>query len=317
MKDLPSGIPLGDIDPVKVTDNTQTRESDRETDVVYIELDALLDTRLGVLYQADPELAVKVLDSNKYRKRLIDRFGHISAEKFEELYKKRDIDTLKKSVLTNMPYFLQRLVKDCIVHSSVTNVDQELCFVVNTYPYVFEDESLLTMLKDCIGYHMLDAVDIRIVHMPPEELTPRYVKENFDILIMYRFQEWLYMHRDEFLIHRCPAVTLVAPAIYWKEMPDAETINECRTIGRDPITIAQDQLAEYIAVRFMEVSLFSIHESITKETAADISLELQLQPEDIEKIAKAKGMKVVNEEIKPIAAYAPGSNSGSQEEDIL
>lgn len=309
MSEIPSGVPLGDIDPVKYTDGTPARDGVRETDVVLIELDALLDTRLGVLHQHHPDLAVKVLKTGKYRKRLIDRFGNITPTEFDELYSRRDMDTLKNSVLTNMPFFLQRLVKDCIVHTSVTNIEQQLCYMINVYPYKFEDESLIEMLKSCISYHMLDAVDIRIVSMAPEEITPQYLKENIDIIVMYRFQEWLYMHREEFLKFRCPAVTLVAPAIYWKELPDAETINECKAIGRDPISIGQDQLAEFITARFMDVSLFSIHEAINKETAANISLELQVQPEDIEKLAKERNAAIVDEPLKPIADYAP--------EDIL
>lgn len=316
MTAIPSGVPISDVDPVKVNDTTKTQDGDRETDVVYIELDALLDTRIGILHQHHPELAVSVLRSGKYPKRLIDRFGSISAKEFDALYATRDIETLKHSILTNVPFFLQRLIKDCVVHASLTKVDQHLHYVVNTYPYNFDNDELKDTLISCLSFHMLDAVEISVVHLSPQELTPTYIKSNFDIMLMYRFQDWLYMHREEFKLVRCPGVTVVAPAIFWHEMPDPETIQECRNIGRDPIQIAEEQTAEFIRLKFMDVSLFCINEQINAETAADISLELQVQPEDIERAAAMIGAKVVAEEpLAPLSSYA--AEAAKEEDDIL
>lgn len=316
MSAIPSGVPLIDVNPLPVQDNPKQGESnERETDVVYIELDALLDTRLGLLHEHYPDLAVQVLKSGKYHKRLIDRFGSVTPKQFEELYAKRSIETLKHSILTNVPFFLQRLIKDCVVHASLTKVDQHLHYVINTWPYDFGDDALKQMLISCVSFHMLDAVDVSVIHMPPEQLTPSEIKDKYDIMIMYRFQEWLYMHREEFKLVRCPAVTVVAPAMYYLEMPDPETIQECRNIGRDPIQIAEEQTAEFIRLKFMDVSLFCINEMITPENAADISLELQLQPEDIVAFAESHGLKVVEEPpLQPLSAYA---DKASSEEELL
>ena len=68
------GTPLADVSPVMVDDSTAARpQSDRELDVVYIELDTLLDTRIGTISQHRPELAPKLLNSGKYSQRIIDR----------------------------------------------------------------------------------------------------------------------------------------------------------------------------------------------------------------------------------------------------
>lgn len=293
------GTPLADVSPVMVDDSTAARpQSDRELDVVYIELDTLLDTRIGTISQHRPELAPKLLNSGKYSQRIIDRFGDISPEQFDALYAKRDIETLKHSLLTNLPFFLQRIIKDCIVHASMTKIDQELKYVINVFPYNFDDHELLEMLAACVRYHTLDTVAIEIVRIPPDKLTPSLIKEEYDIMIMYRYQEWLYMHREELDRVRCPAVTLVVPQLFYRELPDREVLAECRKLNKDPMAIAEEQLAGHIRLKTMDVSLFCIHETVNENTAADISLELLIQPEDIENHAAKRGATVVNEPLK-------------------
>lgn len=293
------GIPLADVNPVVVNDTTPERPAtDRETDTVYMELDALLDTRLGVLEQHYPGLPAKVLKSGKYSQRLIDRFGKVTPERFNEIYAKRDMETLKYSILTNVVFFLQRIIKDCIVHASMTKIDQELRYVINVWPYAFEDEELLGVLASCIRHHTLDTVEIEIVRIPPHELTPTYIRDKYDIMIMYRYQDWLYMHREEFDRVRCPAVTLVVPQMFYMELPDREVLAECRKLNKDPMAIAEEQLMNHIRLKTMDVSLFCLHEALTQETAADISLELLVQPEDIERKAEEMGATVVNEPLK-------------------
>lgn len=294
------GTPLADVSPVEASSQKPAvaSQSDRELDVVYIDLDCLLDTRMGILAQHHPELAKEVLADGRYGRRLIDQFGSLTSRQFEELYEKRDMETLRYSVVTNVPLFLQRIIKDAIVHASMAKVDQELKYVINVWPYAFEDQELLEVLAACIRYHTLDTVEIEVVRIPPSKLTPTLIKKEYDIILMYSYQKWLYSHREEFDRVRCPSVTLVVPQLFYLDMPDQEALAECRRQNKDPMSMAEEQLGGHIRLKTVSASLFCMSEAITQENAADISLELRVQPEDIEEAAKKIGATVIDEPLK-------------------
>ena len=291
-----SADPLGEVKKARYKGLiSPTPGSNREHDVIMVYLDTLLDTVMGTIAKNDPALAVKLLDSKRYRTRVLDKFAHITHEQFQEMYAKRDIDTLKHSILTNLPFFLQRIIKDCMVHATQVKMDQELTFIVNVWPYEF-DEGMNAMLEACIRYHTFDTSKVSIVRISDEELTPQYVREEIDILIRYTYKDWLYMHRDAFDRYLCPHVTLVVPQIFQSGMIDNEGMMLCKQMGKSPFELAEEALANLIRLKIMPVSLFCVNEKMTKEKAADIVLGLEIQPEDIHEIAKQMGATVVEED---------------------
>ncbi len=295
-----SADPLGEIKKARYKGLiSPTPGSNREHDVIMIYLDTLLDTVMGTIAQNDSELAVKLLDSKRYRNRVLDKFAHITHEQFQEMYAKRDIDTLRHSILTNLPFFLQRIIRDCMVHATQVKMDQELTFMVNVWPYEF-DEGMSRMLEACIRYHTFDTSKVTIVRVSDEELTPQYVREELDIIIRYSYKDWLYMHREEFDRHLCPHVTLVVPQIFQSGMIDNEGMMICKQMGKSPFELAEEALANLIRLKIMPVSLFCVNEKMTKDKAADIVLGLEIQPEDIQEIAERMGATIVEEEaLKP------------------
>ena len=62
--------------------------------------------------------------------------------------------------------------------------------------------------------------------------------------------------------------------------------------------MAEEQLGGHIRLKTVSASLFCMSEAITQENAADISLELRVQPEDIEEAAKKIGATVIDEPLK-------------------
>lgn len=293
-----SDKPLGDLDHLvglrKKSMIKPAPGAGRERDTVMIYLDAILDTVMGTIAKHDPKLAVKLLDSERYRTRVLDQFAHITHAQFNELYAKRDVDTLKHSVLSNVPFFLQRMIKDCMVHSTKVNMEQELHFIVNTWPYDF-DEAMNEMLKTCIRYHTFDTSTVTVVSISDAELVPQFVREELDIIIRYQYKDWLYMHREAFERNLCPHVTLVAPQIFQNGMIDHEGMLVCKRIGKSPFELAEEACANMIRLKIMPTSLFCVNDNFTKEKAADIISGLEIQPEDIEEIAKQMGATIVEE----------------------
>ena len=66
---------------------------------LYIDIDALLDTRLATLYLVHPELTLHAIAS-PYEEREEDAFPHVPRELFAKLYAARDVETLQNATTT-------------------------------------------------------------------------------------------------------------------------------------------------------------------------------------------------------------------------
>lgn len=295
----PCADPLDNSDlPKPKTNNPSTPGSNREHDVIMVYMDGLFDTVFGTIAREDSALAQKLLASQRYRNRLLDKFAHISNERFKELYAKRDIETLKHCGVTNVTHFLQRIVKDSMVHASGTGMHQELTFMVNIWPYEIDDE-LANVVAECVRFHTFNTSRIEVVSISDEDLKPQWVRNEVDIIIRYNYTDWLYMHREEFNKSLCPHVALVVPAIFHNGMPDAEANAICKRLGKSPFEIAEEVNSPIIRLKIMPVSMFCLTDSVNKENAKDIALRLQVQPEDLLDYAKKRNAKVTIEPAMP------------------
>jgi hypothetical protein len=252
-----------------------------DTENIYLDLDTILDTVMGTLAKMGTEHAVAALNSGRYHKRMIDEFDNITKEQFREEYNKRDIETLKMSVLTNLVYFLRRLVKDSLISSIIHQRVEKMCFTVNVYPYNFDDPGLVEMLIACIRFHTYSTSSVRIVSIPPEELTPEYCAQNFQIMIKYDWINWVDKHKPFFEKKGIPGVTVVVPEIFYEAVPTTEDIDRLDMKKKNPFRMTEEIVAPLFRLKHMPISLFSINEKITKESAAEIVQRVQVTEADI------------------------------------
>lgn len=264
----------------KVLGESGKKESDTED--IYLDLDAILDTRLGTLAALGNEHAVAALNSGRYHKRMIDEYDGVAKHVFKEAYAKRDIDTLKRSVLTNMVFFLRRLIKDSLLSAVIQQRIEKMCFTLNVYPYDFSDPGLVEMLIGCLRFHTYSTASVRVVSIPDEELTPEFCAENFQIMIRYQWVEWVDKHKAFFEKKGIPAVTLVVPEIFYDTVPTQDDIDRLDLKKQNPFRMTESITAALFRLKHMPVSLFSIHESINKENAGELSSRAQITQADIE-----------------------------------
>lgn len=255
--------------------------NESDTDNIYLDLDTILDTRLGTLAMIGDEHPIRALNSGKYHKRMLDEFEGISVQEFREAYAKRNIDTLKHSVLTNLTFFLRRLIKDSLVSAVIHQRVEKMCFTVNVFPYDFSDPDLVEMLIGCIRFHTYSTSNVQIVSIPDEELTPEFVAKNYQIMIRYNWVNWVDKHKEYFERRGIPGVTVVVPEIFYDSMPSQEDIDQLNLKKQNPFNMAEQITAALFRLKHMPVSLFSIHEGITKENAANISKRMSVTEQDI------------------------------------
>lgn len=179
-----------------------------------VSLDSLLDTRAGTLSLLDLKKAAELLLTPIYASRIIDQFPGFDQKAFEDLYKKRDKKTLQYSMVTNV----LKTIYDFIHRSFNRNLNSpfkvEAEVHINTFPYLLEDKE-----KDVIANAILAKsplpFKLDFVRYSNEDLSPGFLKQNYNTLIAYDFQEWIDIHSTNKKIEETPIpeVTFFAPAI--------------------------------------------------------------------------------------------------------
>lgn len=259
-----------------------TGEKQKDADNIYLDLDTILDTRMGTLAVLGEEHAVAALDSGRYHRRLIDEFHNVPKQVFREAYAKRDIETLKRSVLSNVVFFLRRLIKDSLLEAVLNQRVEKMCFTVNVYPYDFSDPGLVEMLIGCIRFHTYSTSSVQIVSLSNEELTPEFCESNYQIMIRYEWVNWVDKHKAFFEKKGIPGVSIVVPELFYDEVPTQDDIDRLDMKKQNPFRMTETITAPLFRLKHMPVSLFSIHEDIKKENAADIVERVQVTQQDIE-----------------------------------
>lgn len=237
----------------------------RSDTFVLIFLDAILDTRIGVIGQKDPELAGKILTSGKYFSRNFDEFDGLTNAEFKELYNTRNEDTLPHSIVTNISFFLQRLVKDAISADAIVPNDDRLIVHLNIWPYVNLTSEELDGFVNAIRFYTYSYAEIVIINKPLTELTPKHVKENYDIVLMYDYENYIETHAEALEKTNIPLVSFVAPAMYRSELPKGEEADEIKKMKLSPFSAIEIALAPVIGLKLLPVSLFCITDQINPE----------------------------------------------------
>lgn len=225
-----------------------------------VELDCLLDTRLGTLIKMDESVAEKVVQSN-YQVRDSDRWNElvsdVEQEDYDYLYRKRDVETLKLSKLTSMIPMLGKMVAD-IQESALNDIEDDRVQIhINSHPYKLSklDQEAL---KDALLFHLGGVVELTFVNIPLIGLMPDMIGDTYDGVILYDIDSWLKKHQGALMENRIPGVVFMCPAIYFNEKPNADQLRE--EIGEDvtPFQAIEMVLSEYMSLRLIDVSNFSL-----------------------------------------------------------
>lgn len=229
-------------------------------DKIMITLDSLLDTRLGVIAQKYPEKLEQLIEGRKYFDRIQDRFEGIDHEEFVELYKKRDVETLKNSMMTNMTLLMGSFIKSAAEEVFAGNAPTGMVFDINIHPYQLDEEER-SDLVGALEFHVGDAAEFNIVSIPNEFLTPSICKSQYAVLVMYDFPDWLRMHGEAFKVTRMPNMIIYAPRLLEK-LPTPEENRKLTEMQLDPFEAARVAASPGFSIRFLTVDMFCIRNAI-------------------------------------------------------
>lgn len=237
-------------------------------DIIYIDLDALLDTRLGTLAMMDEQFAFNAMKKG-YFKREVDAFPDVDQEAFKIFYAQRNVETLKRSVLTNIIMLLQSFhkssIEDFVLGGQNTGI--EIC--VNTYPYSLSQEERQAILK-MIQVKLGDEVEMSAILIDNAALTPMHCRTNYAAMIRYSFHEWMEIHVEEWKTVTMPNVAFYAPQLFAK-VPTPADIRRFKEEKLHPFQATEAICAPMFALRLLSIEMFCIHDSIRAARGATSS----------------------------------------------
>lgn len=181
--------------------------------IFIIELDALLDTRMGTLLRLDKTCVDRVIKSG-YLIRDRDQFLGIDPDSFKELYNKRDKQTLSLSMMTPMMNIISEFCKSTISMNNSTPFIQEPKVVINIHPYSLTDKEAM-LIKKAVEAKLGKLIEVDISNMKYEQITPSYLNKDISVLCLYDSYKWLDIQAEigSFRKEICPLVTLYGPLL--------------------------------------------------------------------------------------------------------
>lgn len=156
---------------------------------VYVELDCLLDTRLGTVSTIDNKAGEQLIAGGKYYSRWHDRIWElcaVSEVKYSQDYGWRDKETLKHSKTTLVYKALNDVLFDehdkymrGIIHKAPS-------VTVNIYPYDVDKKSIELLLSN-----LLVTPWITVISENPEKLPPWEIGKKYTHIWQYDFDTYL------------------------------------------------------------------------------------------------------------------------------
>lgn len=180
-------------------------------------IDALLDTRLGVLSNIDRESAATLMGDPLYPDRTMDNFcdrlPKVSQREFNEAWKNRTKVDLAASVSTHIMPWLQKAVLDDMNDPGFNFSSREISIAVNVWPYVLSKDEKKD-LKVIIAKFFPAVPKIELWFMSPEQLSPANLRSNLiTTAVFYNLSEWAETHKANLDQSPMPETTLIGPEL--------------------------------------------------------------------------------------------------------
>ena len=169
---------------------------------VLVDLDAILDTRLGALGIVDQEVALEIGQSRNYVTRETDKFSDLDKRiddvAYRDVYLKRGHDVLKMSIMTDIPYQVGIGVRGIIPHLDSGLIKGQIEIHINTYPLKLSNE-ISGLIAQGVKKYIPDPVMVSCVHIDLYSLTPKKMSSKYDEWFAYDIDQWMDFHKGEIL----------------------------------------------------------------------------------------------------------------------
>lgn len=242
---------------------------------ILIDLDAILDTRLGIINKLQPELLERVAESSEYRLRKRDSFDWVpglQSSKLIDAWKNRDSELLPystMSLLMAVELTNHLLEWDEIIMGNSPTVSK-VSILVNMHPY----DDLPDEVKDKICYAIAlrlgvnDPSDVKAVTWATESISLKELEKNSVVsYFVYDFDNWIsHLYPDDENIdyektgfETYHDLSVIAPKLYTDAKDLDEVLNESHPdIGKlDPFNATIQCFAPCFQLDFIPSVLYT------------------------------------------------------------
>lgn len=229
---------------------------------IYVDLDALLDTRLSTLFLIHEDLVSAALN-NGYAERLQDAFTNLhpslTLDKFKELYAGRDNEVLHNASYTRVLNVLKEAVTRLVKMRVATPFATEIQIYVNAYPYTLTEKEEQDIAKSLL-YHTSNQVDVQFLRLSDKELLPEYCSKTFSLMIRYDYAQWIDGHAETNAIkyHPLTMVKVLVPERFEVRLPNREEWERMKSGKFDPFKNMEVTWAPIVGLNFLPIGTFSI-----------------------------------------------------------
>lgn len=223
---------------------------------VMVSLDALLDTRLGLIHQKFPE-AMDTMQLGTFTQREIDGFSWCPPTDFRTLWDARDDEVLAHAYMTGIYGVLWSILEGAYQDSLEQPFTNRALLIVDLAPYTFSTEEQES-LKEALTIKFGHLAEIKFIRVGIEKLSVAYIRQNFEVMVLYEFSHWLHTHQAEFTEKdRLPFVKCFAPRLFYEKLPSSsEYYHEGRIV--DPFEELRKVMLPLLDVMFIHAEVFSI-----------------------------------------------------------
>lgn len=217
-------------------------------------IDMLLDTVYGTIRQISGEAADLLVASDAYRGRHVDIFnelteGVVDDAEFKRLYAERDMEALFLAKHTEFVYYLRQDMlegrNDMLRGAQVDS----MAIDINLWPYDVDPESA-EIIRRSVAHYMPQEVVVKTVYIRPEDLTPKYLEHNYEMMAIYNHEDWLGHHYlTTLLAHPIPTFVVFTPTI-----ASSGVVPEPTPEIRDPFSCRSAMLVLKVALHYVPTS---------------------------------------------------------------
>lgn len=194
---------------------------------ILIDLDCLLDTRIGLVATYSQPEALRCATNPEYYQRYQDTFldQYLEGKSWREEWKNRTQHKLPDgfpSVIvasgeTSFPSIIYEYIKleinEAIERPGLLD---EFKIAINVYPYVLPDNEIKA-LND-IAHAMFPHIkEVKVVSFDTKSLTPAKIRREYDSYWLYDLPNWLNTHVDEFKSMLHPNTKIFAPRLMYQD----------------------------------------------------------------------------------------------------
>lgn len=226
-----------------------------------VDLDCILDTRLGVAESLQPGLANTLLGndwSNRTRDNLIWELGSFTEAEYKEAYGRRDYKVLAKSLRTGITSFIDHELTEFTYTHDVDKGEISYAVNVNVYPYILSKSEAKELVRT-VRVLIPSVSKVELFSLDPRMLSGDWlVGSEYTHYYTYDINLWLKRHSTKVISSPVPRLSVIGPRLRENELDELSDKEKELAMTISPWESMEQSFSFYLMLRYIEVAHFCL-----------------------------------------------------------